>query len=85
MKQKINKKINYLDNAATTPVDSAVVETMLPYFNQIYGNPGSMHTEGLRGQEALEESREKISAILNCTPDEIIFTGGGTESINMAI
>lgn len=80
-----NEKITYLDNAATTPVDPVVVEAMLPYFNQIYGNPGSMHTEGLRGQEALEESREKISKILNCTPDEIIFTSGGTESINMAI
>ncbi len=85
MKEKNKKSITYLDNAATTPVDPAVVEAMLPYFNQIYGNPGSMHTEGLRGQEALEESREKIAKILNCTPDEIIFTSGGTESINMAI
>lgn len=77
--------ITYLDNAATTPVDPLVIQEMLPYFNQIYGNPGSMHTEGLNGQEALEDSREKISKILNCSPDEIIFTSGGTESINMAI
>ena len=86
MKQKSNQNsVTYLDNAATTAVDPAVVQAMLPYFNQIYGNPGSMHTEGLNAQEALEESRERISKILNCTPDEIIFTSGGTESINMAL
>lgn len=78
-------KTIYLDNSATTPVDKRVVEAMLPYFNEIYGNPGSMHSEGLSGLEALEESREKVAKILNCSPEEIIFTGSGTESINMAI
>lgn len=75
----------YLDNSATTPVDERVVEAMLPYFNINYGNPGSMHSKGLEGQRALEESREKIAKILNCSPEEILFTGSGTESINMAI
>ena len=81
----MNKKIYYLDNAATTPVDQRVVDAMLPYFNENYGNPGSMHSKGLEGQIALDDSREKIAKILGCTPEEIIFTGSGTESINMAI
>ncbi|MCR4285236.1 MAG: IscS subfamily cysteine desulfurase [archaeon] len=81
----MDKKSTYFDNAATTPVDKEVVKAMLPYFNQIYGNPGSMHSEGLKGKQALDSSRETISKILNCEPEEIIFTGSGTESINMAI
>ncbi len=80
----MNKTI-YLDNSATTPVDDEVLKTMLPYFSEEYGNPGSMHSKGLAGQISLDESREKISKILNCNSDEIIFTGGGTESVNLAI
>jgi len=79
------ENVVYLDNSATTPVDKRVLDEMIPYFNHEYGNPGSMHSIGLGGQTALESSREKISKILNCEPMEIIFTGGGTESINLAI
>ena len=75
----------YLDNSATTPVDQRVLDVMLPYFNEMYGNPGSMHSKGLESQSALEESRKKIGDILNADSDEILFTGSGTESINMAI
>lgn len=75
----------YLDHAATTYVDDRVKEAMDKYFSDEYGNPGSFNTVGLRAKNAMDESREKISKILNCTPQEIIFTGSGTESINLAI
>ncbi|MCH7850342.1 MAG: IscS subfamily cysteine desulfurase [Nanoarchaeota archaeon] len=84
MKNMTNNTI-YLDNAATTKVDSEVLEVMMPYFSEVYGNPGSMHSEGLSAGKALDESRKNISEILNCKADEVIFTGGGTESVNLAI
>jgi cysteine desulfurase len=85
MENKMENKTIYLDNAATTTVDSRVVEVMIPYFNENYGNPGSMHSIGLCGQKALDTSRETIAKILNCSTNEILFTGSGTESCNMAI
>ena len=75
----------YLDHAATTYVDERVKESMDKYFSDEYGNPGSFNTVGLRAKNAMDKSRETISKILNCTPQEIIFTGSGTESINLAI
>jgi cysteine desulfurase len=75
----------YLDTSATTPVDPKVVKAMQPYFSELYGNPGSMHNKGLEASNSLEEAREKISKILNCQPEDIIFTGSGTESINLAL
>src|SRR5690606_12301939 len=78
-------EILYIDNASTTPVDSRVLEAMLPYFTQTYGNPGSMHSTGLSGQLALDTARKKVAEILGAMEDEILFTGSGTESINMAI
>ena len=75
----------YFDHAATTYVDNRVKEAMDRYFSEEYGNPGSFNTVGLRAKNAMDESREKISKILDCTPQEIIFTGSGTESINLAI
>jgi len=75
----------YLDNAATTPLRKEVLDVMEPYFSEKYGNPSSMHQLGLEANSAVSESREKISSILNCNPDEIIFTSGGTESVNLAI
>jgi len=81
----MNEKTIYLDNSATTAVDSEVIQAMLPYFNEMYGNPGSMHHKGLQSQKAIEEARKKIAGILNCDQEEIIFTGGGTESINLAL
>ncbi len=75
----------YLDTASTTPLDKKVAEAMQPFSSNLYGNPGSMHHKGLEASKALKESREAVSKILNCQPEEIIFTGSGTESINLAL
>lgn len=75
----------YLDYAATTPVDPRVLEAMLPYFSQIFGNPSSVHTYGQQAEAALEEAREVLAEGLNCQPQEVIFTSCGTESDNLAV
>ncbi len=75
----------YLDHAATTPTDPRVVQAMLPYFTEDYGNPGSPHHFGQRAEAAVEKSRAKIASILNCKPQEIIFTSCGTEADNLAL
>jgi cysteine desulfurase len=75
----------YLDNSATTYVDPEVMKEMQPYFSTYYGNPSSMHEMGLRSRKAIEHAREVVSGIINSQPNEIIFTGSGTESINLAI
>lgn len=75
----------YLDHAATTPVASEVLEAMLPYFSEIYGNSSSMHSFGRAAENALEAAREKAATVLNCAPDEIVFTSCGSESNNLAL
>ncbi len=75
----------YLDNSAATRVDPRVLETMLPYFSEIYGNPSSFHSAGKTTKDAVERSREKAAKIFNSKIDEIIFTAGGTEANNLAI
>jgi len=75
----------YLDYAATTPVDMRVLEAMLPYFSEMFGNPASVHRYGQRAEAAVETARETVAAGLNCRPDEIFFTSCGTESDNLAI
>jgi cysteine desulfurase len=75
----------YFDNAATTPVDKAVVEAMLPYLTEHFGNPSSIHSFGSKVRAAIEQSRKKVAALLNTSPSEIFFTSGGTESDNTAI
>ena len=75
----------YLDYAATTPVDPRVLEKMLPYFSQAFGNPSSVHTFGQQAEAALEASREQVARCLNCLPTEVIFTSCGSESDNLAL
>jgi cysteine desulfurase len=80
----LNQKV-YLDYAATTPIDPRVVDKMTPYFNQIFGNPSSVHTFGQQAEAALEKARETIAGILNCDLEEVVFTSCGSESDNLAL
>jgi len=75
----------YLDHAATTPTDPAVVEAMMPYFSDVFANPSSLHREGLAANHALKKERGHIAGILDVRPDEIVFTGSGTESDGLAL
>lgn len=75
----------YLDHNATTPVAPEVLQEMLPYFSQRFGNPSSVHAIGRQAKAGLREARACVAALLNCSPEEIVFTGCGTESINLAL
>ncbi|MCC6313259.1 MAG: cysteine desulfurase [Thermomicrobiales bacterium] len=75
----------YLDHAATTPVDPQVLQIMLPYFTQQFGNPSSLYRLGQEGRAALDRARSSVARTLGCIPSEIVFTGGATESDNLAI
>jgi cysteine desulfurase len=75
----------YLDNGATTPVDPRVVEAMLPFFTGTYGNPSSIHFCGREARKALEESRTAIAGLIHASPEELVFTGSGTEANNLAV
>ncbi len=75
----------YLDYNATTPIDPVVADAMRPYLTDFFGNPSSIHAEGLRAKQGVESARKSVAEMLNCHPDEIIFTSGGTESNNFAI
>jgi len=79
------QKIVYLDNGATTKIDPKVLETMLPYFDEKFGNASSLHVKGIEAKNSLEEARKTIAKSINAEPEEIIFTSGGTESNNFAI
>jgi len=75
----------YFDHAATTATDKAVVKAMLPYFTDIFGNPSSLYKKGREAQKAVADSRKQIADSLHAMPENIIFTGGGSESDNLAI
>ena len=75
----------YFDHAATTPVHPQVLEAMLPYLKEHYGNASSLHTPGQIAARAVEEARAKVAELINCDPREIIFTGSGTEADNFAL
>src|SRR6516165_6191180 len=75
----------YLDYNATTAVDPAVLDAMLPFFSTDFGNASSIHTFGQRARSAVETAREQVAALLRAHPQEIVFTSGGTESDNQAI
>jgi len=79
------KKPIYLDHNASTPLLPEVSEAMLPFLRNHFGNPSSSHPYGQTGKKAVENARSQLAALLNCVPDEIIFTSGGSESNNMAI
>ncbi len=75
----------YLDYAATTPVDARVLDAMLPYFNASFGNPSSIHRFGQVAEAAVDSARETVASVLNCRPEEIVFTSCGSESDNLAL
>ena len=78
-------KVIYLDNAATTPVSAPVLDAMLPYFSENYGNPSSIYGIARRSKEAIDTARAQVAAALNCLPEEIFFTGCGSESANWVV
>jgi cysteine desulfurase len=75
----------YFDYAATTPVDNRVLNAMIPYFRESYGNPSSIHRYGQKAETAVDDAREKVADVLHCRPEEIIFTSCGSESDNLAL
>jgi cysteine desulfurase len=75
----------YLDYNATTPIDPQVLESMLPFLREEFGNPSSTYALGKRARDVIETARAQVAALINAAPDEIVFTGGGTESSNIAI
>src|SRR6266702_726391 len=79
------QEIIYLDNNATTPLDPAVIEEMLPFLTKYYGNPSSGYAFAARARKAVDLARERLAALLGCAPSEIVFTSGGTESNNALI
>ncbi|MEI8307009.1 MAG: cysteine desulfurase family protein [Chloroflexales bacterium] len=81
----MSDRIIYLDHAATTPLDQRVLAAMLPYLSEQPGNPSSIHQLGRAALHALDDAREVVALVLGCTRKEIVFTGGGSESDNLAI
>lgn len=83
--QSTIKKRYYFDNAATTPLDPLVLEAMIPYLENNFGNPSSIHSHGREVRSAIEKARKTVASLLNCSTSEIFFTSGGTEADNTAI
>ena len=83
--KEVKRKLIYLDYAATTPVDPRVLEVMLPYFREKFGNSASLHSFGRQAKKVLEKSRQTLAEILTAQPEEIIFTSSATESNNLAL
>ncbi len=81
----MSNNLSYFDYAATTPVDQRVLDAMLPFFRENFGNPSSIHQYGQHAEGAVENARASIAHYLNCRPGEVIFTSGGTESDNLAL
>ena len=81
----MEKRIIYLDNAATTPMDSEVLESMLPFMREQYGNPSAIYSMGSSAKKTVNQAKRRIAAILNAKQEEIFFTAGGTEADNWAL
>jgi len=75
----------YLDHNATTPLDTRVLDAMLPYLREHYGNPSSLHLQGRTARAALDQAREQVAALVNAHPSQVVFTSGGTEANNYAL
>jgi len=75
----------YFDHNATTPIDPAVRESMLPFLDTVFGNPSSVHQVGRKARALLDDAHDRVAAVLRCRPSEVLFTGGGTEANNLAI
>jgi len=75
----------YLDNNATTPIDSEVLDTMVPYLEEYYGNPASVHSYGRKARTAVDRAREQVASLVKVHPGQVIFTSGGTEANNLAL
>jgi cysteine desulfurase len=81
----MHNRLIYLDHAATTPLDPRVLEAMLPFLSGMSGNASSIHQVGRKALQALDDAREQVALVLGCQPKEIVFTSGGSESINLAL
>ncbi len=84
-KMSMSGKVIYLDHSATTPVREEVLQAMLPYFSESFGNPSSIYTLAQESRKAVDDARETISHLLSARMSEIVFTSGGTESDNAAL
>ena len=85
-KTKVGKRIVYADHIATTPIAQEVLEAMMPYFKEVFGNPTSLHSFGQEARKAVERAREQVAKLINANvPEEIIFTSGAIEANNLAI
>lgn len=81
----MEKKVIYLDNAATTKVRKEVVDAMLPFFTEHYGNASAIYSVGAQAKEALTTAREQAAKVIGAKPEEVYFTAGGSESDNWAL
>ena len=75
----------YLDYSATTPVKEEVLQAMIPYFTENFGNPSSLYSGGLNSKAAIDKARNQLADLINARPDEIFFTGSGTEADNWVL
>ena len=75
----------YFDHSATTPLDPRIVEAMLPFYGDVFGNPSSLHWAGQQAKQAIDEGRRQVAELFHASPEEIVFTASGTEADNMAL
>jgi cysteine desulfurase len=85
IKNKSNSHLIYLDHAASTPVLQEIINEMIPYLGDLYGNPSSIHTYGIKSKIAIQTARRRVAFLIGAKPSEIFFTSGGTESDNLAL